>query len=338
MFAMRQTHFAKWAIGLLLLVLTSNFLLYRSPLSTIVIPEDTFWVVAGSLVDFAFVAPLLMLAAFRLSFKHFLAFIAGGFVLARIVIPSLYFEPFTVLFYIGIGLEALVLFAEIAFLALLLYHVPAIVRSIKSRSESPLFTLLPAAYERIKPNPLVTVILSESLIFYYAFCSWKKEPEENAYTVSLHKNTSAIAFYLMMIHAILIETIGIHWWLHEKSMVLSIVLLILNIYSVVYFIGEIQAIRLNPLQIKDGKLYVSLGLSKRMIVPLAAISHIRWGASADKEALTFLAQDFTEPEPQVVIDFNEPQPATLFFGRTKNVSQIALTVDDPAKLKRLLEQ
>lgn len=338
MFVMRQTNFAKWALALLLLVLTSNLLLYRSPLSAFVIPEDTFWVVAGSLVDFAFVAPLLMLAAFRLKAKHFLALVAGGFVLARFVIPSLYFEPFTYLFYIGIGLEAVVLFAEIAFLALLFYHVPAIIRSIKSRAESPLFTLLPAAYARIKPNPLVTVILSEALIFYYAFCSWKKAPEDGAHTVSMHKNTSAIAFYLMMIHAILIETIGIHWWLHEKSMALSIVLLLLNIYSVVYFIGEIQAIRLNPLQIKDGKLYVSLGLSKRMTVPLDAISEIRWGAAPGKEALVFAAQDFAEPEPQVVIDFKEPQPATLFFGRTKNVSQIALAVDDPAKLKRLLEQ
>jgi len=105
MFVRRQTNFAKWALALLLLVLTSNFLLYRSPLSALVIPEEAFWLVAGSLVDFAFVAPLLLLAAFRLSMKHFLALIAGGFVLARLVIPSLYFEPFTALFYIGINFQ-----------------------------------------------------------------------------------------------------------------------------------------------------------------------------------------------------------------------------------------
>ncbi|WKA50350.1 beta-carotene 15,15'-monooxygenase [Planococcus liqunii] len=338
MFVMRQTNFAKWALALLLLVLTSNFLLYRSPLSSLVIPEDTFWVVAGSLVDFAFVTPLLMLAAFRLSLKHFLALIAGGFVLARFIIPSLYFEPFTALFYIGIGLEALVLFAEIAFLGLLLYHVPAIVRTIRSQPESPLFALLPTAYARIKPNPLITVILSESLIFYYAFCSWKKEAPEGPHLISLHKNSSAIAFYIMLIHAIVIETIGIHWWLHDKSLVLSVVLLILNVYSVVYFLGEIQAMRLNPLKISNGKLYVSLGLSKRMEVPLEAIKAIQWGGAADKETLTFIAQDFVEPEPQVILEFKEPQEAVLFFGRTKQVSRIALTVDDPAKLKALLEQ
>ena len=58
----------------------------------------------------------------------------------------------------------------------------------------------------------------------------------------------------------------------------------------------------------------------------------------DKETLAFIAQDFVEPEPQVIIEFKEPQEAVLFFGRTKRVSRIALTVDDPAKLKRLLEK
>jgi len=338
MFVMRQTNYAKWALALLLLVLTNNFLLYRSPLSSLVIPEDTFWVVTGSLVDFAFVAPLLMLAAFRLSIKHFLTLVAGGFVLARFVIPSLYFEPFTTLFYIGIGLEALVLLAEIAFLVLLLYHAPAIVRTIKSQPESPLFALLPTAYARMKPNLLVTVILSESLIFYYAFCSWKKKPAEGPNLISLHKNSSAIAFYIMLIHAIGIETIGIHWWLHDKSPLLSIVLLILNVYSVVYFLGELQAMRLNPLKVDNSNLYVSLGLSKRMEVALEAIKTIQWGGAADKETLTFIAQDFVEPEPQVILEFKEPQEAVLFFGRTKQVSRIALTVDDPAKLKALLEQ
>ncbi|MGK7376536.1 beta-carotene 15,15'-monooxygenase [Planococcus sp. 1R117A] len=338
MLVMRQNSFAKWSLVLLLLVMTSNFLLYRSPLSSLVIPEETFWVVTGSLIDFAFVAPLLMLASFRLSFKHFVGFVAGGFVLARFIIPSLYFEPFTFLFYIGIGLEAVVLFAELAFLGLLLYHIPAIVRAIKEKAESPLFTLLPTTYERIKPNPLVTVILSESLIFYYAFCSWKKKPTEGPNLISLHKNSSTMAFYIMLIHAIVIETIGLHWWLHDKSLVLSIVLLVLNIYSVVYFIGEIQALRLNPLKITGKKLYVSLGLSKRMTVPLEAIAQLHWGAKAGKETLSFIAKDFAEPEPQVIIEFKEPQEAVLFFGRTKKVSRIALTVDHPAKLKELLEQ
>ncbi len=337
MFVIRQTNYAKWALFMLLLVLGSNLMLYRSPLSHTFIPDETFWMVAGSLVDFAVVAPLLLLASFRLTAKQLIACIAGGFLAAKFVIPALYFEPFTAFFYIGIGLEVLVLFAEIALLFLLTVHIPAIRRSMKRQSGSPLFTLMPAVQEKIKPNPLIAVILSEALAFYYAFFTWRKTPEESPSAISLHKNTSAIAFYIMLIHAIVIETIGIHWWLHEKSAVLSIVLLILNIYSVIYFLGEIQAIRLNPLTIKDGILNVSLGLSKRISVPLHAIQSIRWGAEVADDAIEFVAKDFEEPVPQVLIDFKTPQQATLFYGRTKSVSQIALKVDDPNRLRALLE-
>lgn len=67
----------------------------------------------------------------------------------------------------------------------------------------------------------------------------------------------------MLIHGIVIETIGIHWWLHEKSMLLSILLLILNVYSVIFFMADIQAVRLNPVYATHDKLYLSLGLMKR---------------------------------------------------------------------------
>ncbi|CEG21885.1 hypothetical protein BN1080_00804 [Planococcus massiliensis] len=338
MFAMRRTQFAKWALLLLALVLTSNFLLYHSSFSSIIIPEESVWVVSGSLLDLALVAPLLLLAAFRLTAKQFIGLIASGIILARLLIPSSYIEPFSGLVYAAIGLEVLVIAAEAALIFFLCYHFPKILRSIKNQEESPLFTLFPATFAVMKPNPLVSVVLSEALVVYYAFFSWKKRAPDTPYTVSLHKNTSAIAFYIMLIHAIVIETIGIHWFLHEKSLMLSMILLILNIYSVFYFLAEIQAIRLNPLTVKDGSVQLSLGLSKRMTFRLDSIESIRWGEPAKKDTLEFIANDIETGEPQLVINFKAPQKATLFYGRTKEVSQIALKVDNPEKLKNLLEQ
>lgn len=336
MFVMRQTNYAKWAFALLLLVLFSNFLVYRSPFSAAVVPDDTFWLVAGSLVDFAIVAPLLLLASFRLNAKQLAAFIAAGLIAARFIIPSLYFEPFALLFYFGAAFEVLVLAAELALLALLLIQIPRIRRDMAKETGSPLFTLFPAVYRNIKPNPLINIILSEALAFYYAFFTWKKRPTDDPRAITLHKNTSSIAFTLMLIHAIIIETIGIHWWLHDKSALLSIILLVLNVYSVIYFIGDIQATRLNPLTVKNGKLNVSLGLNKRISVPLDSIESVRWGAEPEADALEFVAKDFEEPESEVVIDFKLPQQAVLFFGKTRTVSQIALKVDNPEKLKQLL--
>ncbi|MBW6062351.1 beta-carotene 15,15'-monooxygenase [Planococcus sp. CP5-4] len=333
---MRQTRYARWTFAFLFLVLISNFLVYRSPFSSSVIPEDSFWLVVGSLVDFAIVIPLLWLLSFRINAKQLLAVIATGLIAARFIIPALYFEPFAPLFYMGLIIEISVLAAELALLVILLIHIPKIRRSMSKQSGSPLFSLFPAVHENIKPNPLVHIVLSEALAFYYAFFTWKKRPPEDPTSITLHKNTSSIAFNIMLIHAIVIETLGIHWWLHDKSAVLSIVLLILNVYSVIYFIGDIQATRLNPLTIKGGNLNVSLGLNKRISAPIESIAAVRWGAKPEADALEFVAKDFEEPEPQVVIDFNVPQQAVLFFGKTRPISQIALKVDDPEKLKSLL--
>lgn len=173
MFVMRQTHYAKWAFAFLLLVLISNLLVYRSPISSTVIPEDSFWLVAGSLVYFGLVVPLLVLLSFRINAKQLLAVIAAGLIAARFIIPALYFEPFAPIFYIGLAIEMLVLAAELALLGLLLIHISKIRRSMLKQSGSPLFALFPAVHENVKPNPLIHIVLSEALAFYYAFCTWK---------------------------------------------------------------------------------------------------------------------------------------------------------------------
>src|SRR5690606_14481244 len=144
----------------------------------------------------------------------------------------------------------------------------------------------------------------------------KRRPSIEEHQFTLHRNTSLIAFYVMLLHAIVIETIGIHWWLHEKSIALSIVLLVLNVYSVLFFLADIQAVRLNPLEVGERHLRVSLGLGKRMEIPYDAIERVEWGAEAaacklkDRSVIDFIAKDFEEATPQAVIYLRQLMPAT----------------------------
>jgi hypothetical protein len=52
-------------VFLLVLVLGSNLILYRSPLSTIVLSEETKWLILGSLIDLAIVSPFLVIVVSR---------------------------------------------------------------------------------------------------------------------------------------------------------------------------------------------------------------------------------------------------------------------------------
>lgn len=178
-------------------------------------------------------------------------------------------------------------------------------------------------------------------MFYYAFLTWRKPVQEGSHYFSLHKKTSVTAFYIMLIHAIIIETLGSHWWLHDKSVILSIVLLVINIYSVIYFIGDIQAIRHNPMYVTNDKIYLSLGLSKKMVIPFENIKTIKWGEEAsaytkDKSTLEFIAKDLEDVKPHCLIEFNEPLKASLLLGFTRSYSRVTIRLDEPERFQSLL--
>lgn len=331
--------------ALLLLVLVSNYLAYRLPV--IPMPDDSRAVVIGSLLDLAIVAPFLILAMTRkkgFTLKRFITFMVIGLVAARFIIPSEYFEPFKFIPYAAIGLEGLIVLAEIGLLFLLMKHLPGILRELKQESNSGLFAFPTLVKERVSSHPLISIVAAETLMFYYAFASWKRKPPIGEAFFSLHQKTSLLAFNIMLIHAIVIETIGIHWWLHEKSMILSIVLLVLNVYSVIYFIADIQTVRLNPLTMKENRMQVSLGLGKRMEIPFDAINKIDWFEEAaqcnlkSKGLVEFIARDLEEAKPNCVLHFKEPLKATLFMGMEKTYEMAAIRLDEPERFREVLEK
>lgn len=344
MTAVQRDHRFYILLFLLFLVLGANTLIYRSPLTPLVLPADADWVVIGSLIDLAIVAPLLVLSLKRgkkIKVKSFIAWMVSGLVFARFLIPSAYFEPFAYMPFAAIGLEAIIVLAELGLVVLLAWRLPGIIRWIKAHGDSPLYSFPAAVEKRVGTHMLLRLLAYEMVMFYYAFASWKKKAPVGRNYFSLHQKSSLIAFYIMLIHAVAIETVGIHWLIHEVSPILSLLLLVLNIYTVIYFIGEIQAVRLNPLSVKNEQIFVSLGLGKRMIIPLKEIERIRWGKEAaefnmkSKETIIFIAKDFEHVPPNCIVEFAKPLEASLFYGFKKSYTQAAIRLDEPERFKSL---
>lgn len=331
-----------WPI-LFLLVLASNFALYRSSLGISILPANTNPVVLGSLIDLTIVAPVLFLAWLRkLSWKYLLTFMAGGLIVARFMIPMQYLTPFKTLTLMGVVVEAAFILLEILLLFTLFKYLPEILRSVKKSTLPHLFSFSNAVDLKVRKHPIIQAICSEMLMFYYTFCLWRKEPTLKENTFTLHQNSSLIAFQVMIIHAIVVETLGIHWWLHDKSWVLSLVLLVINIYSIVLFLGDIQAVRFNPLQIECDRMYVSLGLMKRMEIRWEDIEEVIEDRSIlerkpSKGTIDFVARDFEKVYPDVIIKLKHPVEATLLMGMKKKFKQVAIRVDEPEKFKDVLK-
>lgn len=329
---------------LLLLVLASNFTLYRSSFGISLLPENTNGIVIGSLIDLTIVAPVLFLIWKRkLSWRYLIVLMGSGLILARLIIPMEYLAPYKALTWVGFGIEGVAVLLELLLFVTLFIYLPKILRTVKKSQLPLLFSFSNAVEEKVKKHPIIRVVCSEMLMFYYAFGIWRKKPQHRNNTFTLDKNSSYIAFQVMMIHCIVIETIGIHWWLHEKSLILSVILLVLNIYTVILLLGDIQAVRFNPLQVEHDRMYVSLGLMKRMEIRWEDIAEVieereKLEQKLSKNAIEFAARDFEKIYPTVILKLKQPVKATLLMGIKKEYEQVAIRVDDAERFKEVLKE
>ncbi|PHA01855.1 beta-carotene 15,15'-monooxygenase [Bacillus pseudomycoides] len=320
-------------------ILCSNYLLYHTHIGNNLLPLETNGVVLGSLFDLVIMLPLLiMLYSKKFSVKTAIILSATGCILARLLIPNHLLEPFVAITWTGIVVEAALIIFEIILIVTFVRYMPKIVRKVKMSELPVVFSFPHAIDEYVKKNPIIHAICSEAMMFYYAFFSWKKTPLTG---ITLYKNSSYIAFQIMMIHAIVIETLGFHWWLHDKSMVISIILLVLNIYSVIFFLADIQAIRLNPIYINNESMFLSLGLLKRTEIQFENIECIIEDpvileSKLSKDTIDFIVRDFEKVYPDMILKMKKPVRATLFMGTQKEYSQIAIRSDNPTQLKKII--
>lgn len=324
-----------------LIVLSSNVVLYQTQLRNIVLTEETKQVVIGSLIDLVIVLPACwMLYQRKLAIKTAIFLGAFGCLLARFLIPNTYLAPFEWFTIVGLSAEVFLLLFELSLVLICIKYLPNMLRDIKQQKLPLPFLIQKSAPPIAQKYTIVQVFLTEMLVGYYAIFSWRQQAQEG---ITLHKKSGYIAIQLMMIHGIVIETIGIHWWLHGQSMWLSLILLAFNIYSVLFLLADLQATRLNPIYHTKDMLYLSLGLMKKVEVPFHQIDQINMSIGEvskkqKKEIFYLVANDFIQPEPDFYLILKEPVIATLFLGKKKQYTKIAIRSDDARQLQEIIEQ
>ncbi|WP_237894243.1 hypothetical protein [Priestia megaterium] len=135
-------------LSLLLLVLSSNYLLYHSPFEIHSSSSNFNGLVLGSILDLSLVVPLLFLAWQRkFSWKYFIVLMATGLIAARFIIPIEYLSSFKGVMWLGIGVEALLILFEISLLFMLAKKLPDMLEKVKT-SSLPLFIFFLLCYKR----------------------------------------------------------------------------------------------------------------------------------------------------------------------------------------------
>lgn len=320
------------------LILLTNVAIYQTSFGSSIISSHATGIVIGSLVDLAIIAPLsIMFAHDKFTIKKLILYTALGCITARIIIPMEYLEPFTFITWTGLALEGCIILIELYIVITMVRYARKILADIKDSHLPAIYKVEEAVERYVRPHFLMQVIIAEVVMFYYSLGTWRKKASEG---ITLHKNTNFMALHVMMIHAILVETIVIHWWLYSVSPILSFVLLILNIYSILFLLGNIQVMRLTPVLINEKHLYISYGLMKKAKIKYDNIDEVitdnnRLQQQLSKKTLTFVVREFDETYPSVILKMKKPVVATYYLGMQREHKEVAIKVDDP---KRFLQQ
>lgn len=333
----------KWLVfGVLLsMILFSNYILYRTTFFGPV-PNGA---AVGSLVDMLIVVPLLtyfLILRKRYSLKYLGAVILAGYAAAYFIIPASYFSQFAFLPYVIVVSEALFIGLELFIAYKILARLPVLFKEYRRLNGINLlflFNIKRAAETHFSNNKVGIIFMTELAMFNYALFSWKKKLSiKHGDCFSYHQKTSVNAVYIMLIHAVAIESIGLHYWLHSRNAIVAIIILLANIYGILYFLAEINATRLTPFVLTDSHLLLQTGFSKSMYLSLKDIKELNYYDGPEKfsrqemnDLFDARVPDFIQEKPMFEIVLKEPGDYELMFGIKRKASRIVLNVDEPER-------
>jgi membrane protein YdbS with pleckstrin-like domain len=339
-----------WFCVVLALVICSNLLIYRleslGPLPT--------GIALGTLFDFIITIPVLVyffIVRKRYSLKYILPVMIAGYGAAVLVIPHRLLSAYSFVKYILLAGEAAFFLLELYVVYKLIAKLPKIFKSFRTdESQIPTFPfrMKQARDQHLQPTRVQEVFFSDMTMVYYSLFSWRKRPlstfpDERIFT--FHKKTGSIALYIMLIHALVLESVGFHLFLHSWSPLVAIIALIINVYTLLFFIAEIQAIRHCPIMITNEYLYLQIGIVKQLLVPLEDIKSIRYYDGPEKLTKEELTQvfdavlaDFFKDKPMLEVEFYHPVEARFMYGFKKKVIKAHLRLDEPQKFYQALTE
>jgi len=182
-----------------------------------------------------------------------------------------------------------------------------------------------ACAELFGDGRIARAVAFEIATIYYAFFGWHK-PAPRGFTVHQRSGWGTIAGVFVFLIAI--ESVCAHLLVQLWSVKAAWIVTALDVYGVLWLLGDYQALRLRPTRIEDGVLLLSYGLRWRASIPLDAIASVESiGSEAEwkRDAVLKIAM---LDEPRLLIRFKTPQIAHGLAGLTRTIEAVAILADD----------
>jgi hypothetical protein len=321
-----------WFSGLLLLILFVEYLVVQRPdFSTHpALPAAvTFDLVVGLPLLFYF----LVVRRYQLPLTSVVGAFVGAVALGYSLIPVGQQQ------YLGWASRSLVLL-EAAAAVLAVINLRRLLRAYAAAAQrsADFVENLHAAFAAVFRRPLAPLV-SELIMFRYALLGWwaRREVRPGQLAFSSYCDSGFLALIIAFASLSVIETAAVHLLVSRWNATAALVLLVLDLYTLVFLLAHLRAVVLRPLTLHHGRLTVRVGFVWRLEVAAGAIvqlEELRDTPEPDKKCLN-LARPLLTP-PNVRLTFAEPVTVTGLYGIRRTVPQVALYVDERAAfLQRL---
>jgi hypothetical protein len=174
-------------------------------------------------------------------------------------------------------------------------------------------------------GPVLRAIASELSMLWYGLFSWPRRPPPG---FTAYKRAGWVAIHSALVMCVVAEAIPLHFLLLRWGAGAAAAGAALHAYSILWLLGDLQALRLRPIQVEGGVLHLRIGLRWEAEIPLSEIAAVeRSGAGLKLGVLG---------TPNFLLRLKNPVELRGPLGLRRRSDSLALQVDDPDGLERAL--
>jgi hypothetical protein len=292
------------------------------------------------------VFPLYLAVVYRMtigrvkySWKVCVSVVASGLGISYWIIPAPLREQYKVIKYVFFVMEGGIILIELWIAWYIVRNLGALIRTFRAEKTNHFYFLSTYAHtiEAVFKRPvfLLRLLTTEAAALYYLTYRKKTRQLSLPYpTYSYHEKTEYFGFFLMLVHAMLIEIIAVHILVMRWSEIAAWVVTFFDVYFLLLLIADYRAITLSPVVLAPDKLHIQLGIRSFVEVEYTNIEQITREVTAkqkrkkETDAYSVTLPSFFEEEPKLEIRLKQPVEVTELFGRKKTVRKLYVTVDD----------
>lgn len=241
-------------------------------------------------------------------------------------------------------LDFIVPIGELIVFAFIAYRVRGAIQRIRAHKQK--YQYVTDAIEQSVPQVLTNPFLGRLLTieistFYYALAGWFISPLQqspNHQYYSYHRKTGYAAIVGVLLISIAVETVAFHLLISIWSETAAWIVSALSIYSFFWLIGDLQAMRHQPIILSPSQLHIRLGLRSKGVVSISNITKLKDAKRPIDKTASGYINCVAWGAPNLIIDLNTSVSFTHLFGKKIEVSRIGICIDEKESFKRAIER